>query len=329
MYEFRTIVALGALTLSLGCGNEDNGRSTAAQNAGTSAAVGGESTGGTGSKTTGTTSSTGGASALQGAGGNANNANNTGGAAAAGGSGTTAGGHATSATGDIVTGGNVGSGGSASSTGGNVSLGGSATSTVGTVSSGGSAIGTGGNVASGGSVGIGGSAASTGGNVASGGSVASTGGASVNIGGTVGVGGSTSDCNYPACLTNLLSVCPMSIDPLPSCVYQDTITGNIEQSNACYSDGQSASTTIDLTTYNMTMVFKRNGAVCYSIESTSSHAIYKNASGNIVATEDLDASVSPKVDTVTCAGEQPVVLNSSCSDGQWWDLNCQKGVCNP
>ena len=127
------------------------------------------------------------------------------------------------------------------------------------------------------------------------------------------------------------------MNPLPTCITQNTTTGNIQQMNACYGDGHSASTTVDSTTSTTTMTFKQNGTVCYTAQiavsmaasgsPTSTHSTYKNGSGNVVATEDYD--VSSKAETVTCAGGQPVVLDTSCSNSTSQDFNCQPGVCNP
>jgi hypothetical protein len=167
------------------------------------------------------------------------------------------------------------------------------------------------------------------------------GGASTNgSGGTVAIGGGagTSNCNYPFCLENLHTVCPISVNPLPSCISQQTTTGNITLSNFCYSDGTSISSTLDLTTHASTFIMKRSGSVCYSLETSvtllesgmvaSSSTTYKDASGNLIATQTRD--VTSHLETVTCADEQPIVINLACdSSSTLINTTCQPGACNP
>lgn len=212
--------------------------------------------------------------------------------------------------------GGIGIGGAtagAGSVGGNGMLGTGGTSTTGGVSStgGATALGTGGS-----------SAVTVGG-------TASTGG-SANAGG----GGTRSACDMPICLFEMYRPCSPGVAP-SGCIIQDTTVGTTRTTNACYSDGTSMSTVSDLTTFATTAKFRKDGSVCYSLESSvvvsssgmpaSSLTTYKNGAGSVVATSTFDVSTS--LTSVTCTGAEPVLWDTSC--GSSVDNNCQPGVCNP
>lgn len=201
--------------------------------------------------------------------------------------------------------------------------------------------GTIGMISTGGARSSGGAASITGGSTSAA-TVSSMGGSSTVIssatGGTTAAGGSgsSSTCAMPACLYEMYRPCSPATPP-SSCILQDTNNGTVRQTNACYSDGTSASSVTNLTTYATTMTFKKGGVVCYSLESsitlsssgvlTSSVTQYKNSSGSVVATQVWD--VGTNVSTVTCTGGQPVVWDASCDSTSSTDANCQAGVCNP
>lgn len=250
-------------------------------------------------------------------------------------------GNASAGAGGVGAGG-VGTGGIAASTAGTsngVSLGGGF-AVAATASLGSSVLATGGSVATAGSTAsTGGSVAtSVGGSIALGGSVAIAGATGVqHVGGSAGANGvgGTGACNYPICLFNLFSACPAA-PPTTTCIMQDTTSATQRQTNACYGDGSSASSVVDLTTFASTMTLKRDGATCYTMEATvtmsnlvptSTSMTIKNGSGTLVATEVWD--VASNTTTVTCAGEQPVILNAACDTSSSGTYDCQPGVCNP
>lgn len=95
--------------------------------------------------------------------------------------------------------------------------------------------------------------------------------------------------------------------------------------------------TTNLSTFASTMVFKKSGVTCYTMDisinnagtgvPTSTLATLKDGAGNIVATEVWEVSTNKT--TVTCTGAQPVVLNTACDVSSTGTYNCQPGVCNP
>lgn len=194
------------------------------------------------------------------------------------------------------------------------------------------------------------SLSNTGGARSSGGSTSTVGGSTIaSVGGSsapasgatggkaaTGGSGSSSTCAMPTCLFEMYRPCSPATPP-SSCIIQDTNDGSVRQTNACYSDGTSASSVTDLTTYATTMAFKKGGVVCYSLESsitlsssgapTSTLTKYKNSSGTLVATQVWDMATN--TNTVTCTGGQPVVWDPSCDRSSSTDANCQPGVCDP
>lgn len=181
----------------------------------------------------------------------------------------------------------------------------------------------------GGNAGIGGNAG-TGGNANVGGN-GSVGG-NANVGGNASTGGSaanngTGNCNVPSCLSTYASTCV----PSGTCVTQLDL--QTFASNTCYSNGIKFITTVDLTTNSVISTIKNGSIVCYSIfvDGTDTGVMtLKNASGATVATLSSDAAGN---DVVTCTGEQPVVLDSSCANespiGSTDTTECTDGTCAP
>jgi hypothetical protein len=178
----------------------------------------------------------------------------------------------------------------------------------------------GGNV--GGHAAVGGSA-SVGGHASAGGSA--------HVGGNASTGGnagtSTGTCDIPACLKTFGSTCV----PSGTCVSQ--VDMQTYTSNTCYSNGVKFITAVDLTNGAFTLTVKNGSSVCYSMSVTDANTgamTLKDASGTAVATISSDTAGN---EVVTCTGQQPVVLDSSCSNespvGTTNTTECTQGTCVP
>jgi len=157
-------------------------------------------------------------------------------------------------------------------------------------------------------------------------------GGSPGLGGTSGAGGTSAGatgpliptgCNVPSCYGDLITACT----PSGTCVEQDTGAS----SNSCYSDGGKVIAALDMNTLSMSMIFKKNGGVCFSMVSDSATGVMniKDASGNTVGTI-ADSTTGDSV--VTCTGKAPVTLNQACNSvggGSDSGSSCTSGTCSP
>jgi hypothetical protein len=144
-------------------------------------------------------------------------------------------------------------------------------------------------------------------------------------GGTAG-GGTSGSCNMPTCLSTALTGC----EPSGTCVQQSSTTSF--DTNNCYSNGVKVITTVDLSTYAVSVTFKSPTKTCLTMSGTGDLSgkttlTMKNSSGTTIGTLSEDTAAS--VTTVTCTGGQPVTLDPSCDFGTSSDAGCTDGACAP
>jgi hypothetical protein len=107
----------------------------------------------------------------------------------------------------------------------------------------------------------------------------------------------------------------------------------------CYYNGVTVTTTVDMTnpvSQTSIQVYKKNGAVCYSVEMPLSAAtgnsvtmVIKNPAGDTVATEVFNQTAWTV--TITCTGGSPVVVSLDCMTSSSADggTPCTPGTCTP
>jgi hypothetical protein len=202
-------------------------------------------------------------------------------------------------------------------TGGSTATGGTGGSTA-TGGTGGTATGgTGGTTATGGTTGTGGTGGTTatggtGGTTATGGTGGTT--ATGGMGGTSatgGTGGASASCEIP-CLTSLIAGC----QPMGTCMQQTTLVPF--GINQCYTNGVKVTLAGEFGgggTGTAVITYRKDGVVCYSIESPVSAGAMtftvKNAAGTAVATGTY--AMGGSMTMVTCTGGMTYNLsNPSC-----------------
>lgn len=138
---------------------------------------------------------------------------------------------------------------------------------------------------------------------------------------------STGTCNYPSCLTGVMTTCV----PSGSCVQQtDTVT---YATNTCYANGVKQITSLNAVTGSAVVTVKNGSATCYSMEiggitatATNYTLTVKNSSGQIIATGTVDGAGST---TIACTGGQPVTIDSNCdpTGSSSSTTTCTTGTC--
>lgn len=120
----------------------------------------------------------------------------------------------------------------------------------------------------------------------------------------------------PACQTSATDTCT-----------QSTTMGTALLMNECYSSGAKMQVSMDMSsaTAPIVMTVKSGSSVCYSMRMTGdtltgttggvTTIAFMNASGATVATIVEDSTTTPAVETVTCPGGAPTVIDASCGSG--------------
>lgn len=179
-----------------------------------------------------------------------------------------------------------------------------------------SSSGTGG--AAGGVVPTGGMTGALGGTTGTG---AAPGGTSGTAGNSGAGGGAAIACgNLPPCVATLVAACPLASN---ACLIADSSAGNTVTQNICFGNPATVkavnAVTIDPNTGagSTAIAVTKNGVPCYTLDGTFNFLdpattprllSFKNASGIELATFSTDVSTFPNPTTVTCAGEQPVLV---------------------
>lgn len=134
---------------------------------------------------------------------------------------------------------------------------------------------------------------------------------------------------YPACLADLVQLCPMISD----CEMTDGTNAQISNADlrngvaACFASGEKSWQAINATSADRYVVVKHaSGAECYTAISQGAAMRYTiTAGGQTVA--ELDAEAQPA--TVTCGGvTAAVTVNSDCFALPWTTKACGQGPCD-
>lgn len=145
------------------------------------------------------------------------------------------------------------------------------------------------------------------------------------MGGTSGggTGGSsiplTGNCAGLTCLNpmvDLLATC--QVGATEACTEAMTMTGTALVASDCYTSGVKMQTSVGMDMSSATMTVENGSSVCYSIlmsglSGSAVTMVVKNGSGTTIGTIAEDTTTS--VETVTCPGGAPTVVDSSCGSG--------------
>jgi hypothetical protein len=158
-----------------------------------------------------------------------------------------------------------------------------------------------------------------------------------SAGGVVALGGNTGSSTIPltgACanLTCMNSMLTLLSNPACQTSATDTCTQSMTMGtallmNECYSSGAKMQVSMDMSsaTAPTVMTVKSGSSVCYSMRMTGDSLTgttggvttiaFLNASGATVATIVEDSTTTPAVETVTCPGGAPTVIDATCGSG--------------
>jgi hypothetical protein len=157
--------------------------------------------------------------------------------------------------------------------------------------------------------------------------VAGSGGSDTSTGGTGGA--ASGPCGEATCLTSLFQTCV----PEGSCSSQGGNSPNAAYGTACYANGVTVSTVGGWNGSNVfgSLMVRRNGALCYSIDTSSPPNVsaityvVSGADGEEVAT----GTTADKSGTVpmACKGSQPTPVAAACLHPVGDDSACNSGTC--
>jgi len=154
------------------------------------------------------------------------------------------------------------------------------------------------------------------------GTAGTTGAGGAGVGGSVGT--TAASCGaLPACVASVVAACPLAGD----CLTAASSAGDTLTHNVCFGSGskvvRNITTDPNASTQTITISVTKDGVVCYTLDGTNvapgpQTLAFKDASGTTLATFTSDPSTFPPIQSVTCAGGQPVVVSDfgTCGNPQ-------------